>query len=649
MKQFTYLFALLLAASVIFTGCCKCCCNDDDPVDQPPVIAVTGVTLNRTTLEIEVGETAELIATVAPANATNTNVMWSSNNPAVFVNADGVITALSVGTAIIIATVDGRTAMATVTVIPPYEPVPVTDVAVEPTELELEVGETATLAVTVEPANASNQNVTWTSDDESVATVDENGVVTAVSEGTATITVTTEDGGHTATVEVTVIDPTIAVTDVTVEPVELELEVGATAPLIATIEPANATNQNVTWTSSTPAVATVNANGVVTAVSEGTATITVTTEDGEHTATVEVTVIDTTVSVTDVTLEPTALELIVGDTGTLTPTVAPANATNQNVTWASSNPAVATVDANGVVTAVSEGTVTITATTVDGGHTATAEITVTDPTVSVIDVALNPTTLELMAGNTGTLTATITPANATNQNVTWTSSNSAVATVDANGVVTAVSSGTATITVTTVDGSRTATAVVTVSLPPNQIDAGVVIAGIRWATRNVDAPGTFAQNPQSSGMFFQWNRNVGWSSTNPMVNSDGGRSWNSSTPSGTTWETQNNPCPAGWRVPTETELQSLNRAGSIWVTNWNNTGVNGRLFGTAPNQIFLPAAGWRHNSNGALHGAGADASYRSSTPSGSNNARTLYIYSGRTIMSDSNRAAGFKVRCVAIN
>ena len=113
---------------------------------------------------------------------------------------------------------------------------------------------------------------------------------------------------------------------------------------------------------------------------------------------------------------------------------------------------------------------------------------------------------------------------------------------------------------------------------------GVVISGVRWATRNVNTPGNFAANPEDAGMLFQWDRNVGWSNTDPLTSSNGDI-WDNSFSVEKEWARWSNPCPQGWRVPTQTELQSLVDAGSRWVTH---NGINGRFFGVAPNRIFLP-------------------------------------------------------------
>ena len=333
--------------------------------------------------------------------------------------------------------------------------IPVSGVTLSQTKLSLLKGATAKLTATVSPTGATNRKVTWSSNNTTVATV-ENGTVTAVSAGNAIITVTTEDGNHTARCEVVVTDP-IPVSGVTLSQTKLPLLRGATAKLTATVSPADATNKKVRWSSNNTAVAIVE-NGTIAAVSVGNATITVTTEDGNHTARCEV-VVTAPVPTASVTLSQTELSLVKGATATLSATVVPSDATNQKVTWHSTNTAVAIVE-NGIVTAVSGGTATITVTTEDGNHTATCEVTVT---VSATGVTLSQTELPLVKGATATLTATVVPSDATNQKVTWRSNNTSIATVE-NGTVTAVSAGNATITVTTEDGNHTATCEVTVTV-----------------------------------------------------------------------------------------------------------------------------------------------------------------------------------------
>ena len=247
---------------------------------------------------------------------------------------------------------------------------------------------------------------------------------------------------------------------------------GATVSLTATVAPSNAGCKDVTWKSSNTSVATVDSNGKVTAVGNGTATITVTTVSGGKTATCKVTV---SIATTGVTLNKTSATLTSkGQTLSLTATVSPSNAANKNVTWKSSNTSVAIVDSNGKVTAVGNGTATITVTTASGGKTATCKVTVS---IATTGVTLNQTSATLTSkGQTVTLIATVLPSDAANKNVTWKSSNTAVATVDSNGTVTAVGNGTATITVTTVSGGKTATCKVIVNVKeiPTKITSSIV-------------------------------------------------------------------------------------------------------------------------------------------------------------------------------
>lgn len=172
-------------------------------------------------------------------------------------------------------------------------------------------------------------------------------------------------------------------------------------------------------------------------------------------------------------------------------------------------------------------------------------------------------------------------------------------------------------------------------------EEGVVINGLRWATRNVAAPGSFVANPQDEGRVFQWNRRQGWHSTS------GTAAWNSSGAEGTLWDSPNDPCPTGWRVPTRAELQSLGLG--TWTENWNGTGVAGQVFGTAPSQLFLPAAGWRDAADGRRFNAGTVGRYWSRTASTAVNASFFGFNRLGSAHDDDNRAMGFGVRCVTAN
>ena len=265
---------------------------------------------------------------------------------------------------------------------------PVSGVSLSVTSLKLTEGGEDALVAVVEPENATNQKLIWTTSDASIVTVDENGNVKALKAGTVTVTVTTEDGSYTATCEITVEKKQeeegkkeVAVTGVKISGATT-VTVGSSIRLTATVSPSNATNKSVTWSSSNKAVATVDRYGNVKGIKAGTVTITVRTSNG-RTASYKVTVKAKqtsntkpgTVKVTSVKISG-AKDLTVGQSLKLTATVSPSNASNKKVTWKSSNPSVATVDGNGNVKAVSAGTVTITVTTADGAKTASVTITV---------------------------------------------------------------------------------------------------------------------------------------------------------------------------------------------------------------------------------------------------------------------------------
>ena len=403
-------------------------------------IEVDEVTLDKVEASLKVGETVNLTATVKPDEATDKTVTWSTSDDSVAIVKDGVVTAIKLGSATITAKSGDKTATCTVTVVA----TDVTSVTLDKTSVSLKAGETVTLTATVNPDDATDKTVTWSTSDASVATII-NGVVTAVKVGTATITV--KAGDKTATCSVTVV--ATDVTSVNLDKTSVSLKAGETVTLTATVNPDDATDKTVTWSTSDASVATVT-NGVVTAVKVGTATITA--KAGDKTATCSVTVVAT--EVTSVTLDKTSASLKAGETVTLTATVNPDDATDKTVTWSTSDASVATVT-NGVVTAVKVGTATITAKSGDKTATCTVTVVATD----VTSVTLDKTSVSLKAGETVTLTATVNPDDATDKTVTWSTSDASVATI-INGVVTAVKVGTATITVKA--GDKTATCSVTV-------------------------------------------------------------------------------------------------------------------------------------------------------------------------------------------
>gem|GEM_PF-7112480 len=425
--------------------------GDNPRVAFQNIHAPTSVTLNKTSTSLLIGRSEMLIATVLPATSENKDVTWRTDNPLVAtVSATGLVSAVGAGSAYITArTVDGGFEASCYV----YVTTPVSSITITPSVISLDAGDTYWFYSTVEPFNASNSALVWTTSDPAIATVNPVGIVTAVGGGRATITATAADGsGVFATAIVNV--PPVLVTGVTLNKSFLQLLVGGSETLIATVTPANATNKDIIWSCDSPYVATVDQNGLVTGIGGGPAIITAKTVDGGFEAICNVHV---SIPVSSITISPAAVSIDVDEIYWLTATVEPFNAGNVALTWSSSNTAVATVTAVGFVRGIAPGTVTITAAAQDGsGVTATATVTVLDPYVPVTGVSLNRTYyLFTSVGATMQLTPIFTPSNATDQTVTWTSGTPGVATVSATGLVTAVSAGNAAITVMTNDGGFT--------------------------------------------------------------------------------------------------------------------------------------------------------------------------------------------------
>lgn len=355
-----------------------------------------------------------------------------------------------------------------------------TGISLNTTSTSVREAETVSLKATVTPSDAYNKSVSWTSSNENVATVS-GGVVTGVSQGTATITAKTYNG-LTATCTVTVTENTsiIKPSGITVAPVSLELTAGESGSLSATVAPSNATNKSVTWTSSDTNVATVTATGSVTAVNEGTATITASTFNG-YKATATITVNPKQFKTIEhgiyfekpsgwssayVYFFDKSTDSTVGASwpGTKMTDMGDGiwcyeyNNTNSNL-W--------------LVFNSGDGQQAADMQYVDCGYYTTAGYQKTVPyesnvTVDVTSVSVSKSSVSLEVGDTASVTATVAPSNATNKTITWTSSNSSVATVS-GGTITAVAAGTATITAKSNNG-KTATVSVTVTSTPDPTD-----------------------------------------------------------------------------------------------------------------------------------------------------------------------------------
>ena len=314
-------------------------------------IPVASVSISRSSAELVEGESLTLTANVSPSDATEKTISWSSSKPSVAsVDQKGTVNALSVGTTVIKASAGGKNDSCTITVI--SKTIEVSSITLDKSSLSLKIGEEYQFNDTINPSNATEKNVSWSSASSSIATV-KNGLVKGISAGETEITASC--GGKKAVCKVKIMP--VEVESISLSKTELELFVGDSETITATINPENATNKQVTWSSSDSRIATVN-EGSITGVKEG--NVVITAKAGSKAASCSVTVTKQYVPVQSIVLSKTTLSLVEHGTEVLTAKVIPENASEQDITWDSSDRTVATV-INGKVTAVKEGSATITA------------------------------------------------------------------------------------------------------------------------------------------------------------------------------------------------------------------------------------------------------------------------------------------------
>ncbi|MCG8452379.1 MAG: Ig-like domain-containing protein [Spirochaetales bacterium] len=428
----------------------------------PKFVAVEGISFKDEMITLNVGQSQKIPYTVTPSGATEQGVSWlSRNTQIVTVKEDGTVTALAEGhTTLVVTTKDGHyTDKCKVTVKKGF--VPVATLALDDETLSLEVNQSTPLGFVISPPNATNKAVTWQTSDDEIAQISETGLLTALKEGNVQITVTTEDGAFTDQCSITIVKASIPVQSIDIIEDNVVLDAEEFGQLTYAITPANATNQNVTWTLSDPNLAELSDTGLFIGKTAGSVVITITTEDGGFTDTCNITFQEVLSPVENIVLDPDTLTLKEGETTLLTARVYPSDASNQKIRWSSSDTNVAQVSDTGIVTAKTVGTAEITVTTDDGGFTDTCSLTVQSSVVSVNGILLDQSTLKLQTGLKGQLAATISPLNAANPNFSWSSSDASIATVSDDGEVLALAAGEATITATTEDGSFTDTCTVT--------------------------------------------------------------------------------------------------------------------------------------------------------------------------------------------
>ena len=400
---------------------------------------VENITLDQTALTINVGDSKEVKATIAPSFASTKELTWTSNHPEIAeVSSQGVVKALKVGTATITATAtDGSNVSASCEVT--VNGIPVKGITLNKPSITLKATENVQLTATITPINATDQTLTWHSENESVAKVDSTGKVTGISMGKTQIIVSSVSNPKIQAICNVTIAPTL-VNRIVIEPTQSTLKAGETIKLQAKIYPELATNKTVSWLSEDQDIAIVDSMGKVTAKRVGQVRIEVSTTDGSKVkAYAQIHVVPTPVeSITIVAEGDTKLKA--GETLNLRAEVLPVTASDTILVWSSSNEEIATVQ-DGLVTAHHQtGTVTITAAS---GNGIKGTINLTIIPTPVDSLIISAPSNEMKVGDTQQIAVTINPSTATDSLLVWSSSDENILTVDQNGQVKAVAPGTA--------------------------------------------------------------------------------------------------------------------------------------------------------------------------------------------------------------
>lgn len=488
-------------------------------VEEGGNVPIAEITLNKEELTLDENESETLEASIVPELASDKTIVWKSADETIAsVDENGKVTALKAGETTITASSSDGKVSASCKVTVKAVVIPVKSISLNKTEIELTEGTSFQLEATIDPENATDKNLTWTTSNKSVATVSENGLVSALKKGTASITVKTKDGKKSARCNVKVVAETIELESIALNKENISLTVGSTETLALSFTPENATHKEVTWSSSNEKIATVNQSGKITAKAAGETLISVETENGLK-KTCRVTVTENSIPATSISLNFSELTLYVNETESLVATLLPANVTDKSVSWKSENPDVVSVDVEGNLKALKEGTSVITVQSDKYDLAATCKVTVISSIIKVTGITLNQEKVNLQVGESIQLKAEIRPENASNKEIKWSSSDEEIATISADGKVTAIQPGNVTITAETVDGNYKAECEISIAevlIPIEEIQ-------LEMATCSLELKQSF----QLKVTIIPENQNEGnliWSSNNEdvvIVDSDG--------------------------------------------------------------------------------------------------------------------------------
>lgn len=470
-------------------------------------VPVANVTVSLSTSTIILGQSAQAIAVARDANGNalpGRPTTWTSSAPAVaVVSAAGIVSAIALGTTTITATIEGRVGTVQAVVVP----IPVASVAVTLGDSSIQIGQSTQGTAVARDVNGialPGRAVTWSSSAPAIASVSTTGLVTAVAEGAATITATSE--GRSGSVAMTVFGRPVATVAVTVPRTGIRATESVQATAVLRDSTGLIVTRPITWTSSAPTVATVSATGVIAALTPGAATITATSEGRTGTVAMSVSLIP----VTSVTLTVPRTGIRVGEAvqGAAVVRDSAGTVVTRPIVWSSSATAVATVSSTGVITAIAPGAATITATS--EGRTGTVAMAITLPPVTTVSVTATLTSIPVGTGTQATAVLRDSTGTIVTRPIVWSSSAPAVATVSATGAITGVTEGSATITATS-EGQSGSVGMTITGRPVETVTVTVPRTGIRvgealQATAVLrDAGGVIVTRP------------ITWSSSAPAV------------------------------------------------------------------------------------------------------------------------------------